>query len=161
MPRRRRSLLGGAPRLHHRVYCIELHPAVRRQARFRRQNPDARYDATCLYVGSTGLEPEARFENHLRGHKGCPLVRTYGVRLRPDLFAFNAGLHACVRAGKPERVSALLRRMEAAGVPPDAATATIAAKAGVVVSVAASRDGGEGAERRGWTEGEGGVENNV
>jgi hypothetical protein len=87
MPRRRRSLLGGAPRLHHRVYCIELHPAVRRQARFRRQNPDARYDATCLYVGSTGLDPEARFENHLRGHKGCPLVRTYGVRLRPDLFA--------------------------------------------------------------------------
>ena len=87
MPRRRRSLLGGSPRLHHRVYCIELHPAVRRQARFRRQNPHARYDATCLYVGSTGLDPEARFENHLRGHKGCPLVRTYGVRLRPDLFA--------------------------------------------------------------------------
>jgi hypothetical protein len=85
--RRRRRLLGGSPKLHHRVYCIELHPAVRRQARFRRQNPHARYDATCLYVGSTGLDPEARFENHLRGHKGCPLVRTYGVRLRPDLFA--------------------------------------------------------------------------
>ncbi len=68
------------------MYCIELHPAVRRQARFRRQNPHARYDATCLYVGSTGLDPEARFENHLRGHKGCPLVRAYGVRLRPDLF---------------------------------------------------------------------------
>ncbi len=87
MPRRRRSLLGGSPRLHHRVYCIELHPAVRAAARFRRQNPHARYDATCLYVGSTGLDPEIRFENHLRGHKGCPLVRTYGVRLRPDLFA--------------------------------------------------------------------------
>ena len=85
--RRRRRLLGGSPKLHHRVYCIELHPAVRRQARFRQQNPHARYDATCLYVGSTGLDPEARFENHLRGHKGCPLVRTYGVRLRPDLFA--------------------------------------------------------------------------
>jgi hypothetical protein len=56
-------------------------------ARFRRQNPQARYDATCLYVGSTGLDPEARFENHLRGHKGCPLVRVYGVRLRPDLYA--------------------------------------------------------------------------
>ena len=87
MRRRRRHLLGGSPKLHHRVYCIELHPAVRRQARFRRQNPHARYDATCLYVGSTGLDPEARFENHLRGHKGCPLVRAYGVRLRSDLFA--------------------------------------------------------------------------
>jgi hypothetical protein len=87
MRRRRRRLLGESPKLHHRVYCIELHPAVRRQARFRRQNPHARYDATCLYVGSTGLDPEARFENHLRGHKGCPLVRTYGVRLRTDLFA--------------------------------------------------------------------------
>lgn len=87
MPRSRRLASRRPGPLHHRVYCVELHPAVRRSARFRRQNPHARYDATCLYVGSTGLDPEARFANHLRGHKGCPLVRAYGVRLRPDLYA--------------------------------------------------------------------------
>ena len=87
MPARRRSPVRRLRALHHRVYCIELAPAVRRMARFRRQNPQARYDATCLYVGSTGLDPDVRFDNHLRGHKGCPLVRIYGVRLRPDLYA--------------------------------------------------------------------------
>ena len=87
MPTRRRSPIGRQRRLHHRVYVVELVPAVRRMARFRRQNPQARHDATCLYVGSTGLDPEVRFANHLRGHKGCPLVRIYGVRLRPDLYA--------------------------------------------------------------------------
>jgi hypothetical protein len=42
---------------------------------------------TCLYVGSTGLDPAVRFANHLRGHKGCPLVRKHGLCLRPDLYA--------------------------------------------------------------------------
>jgi len=84
---RRRRIVGGPRKLHHRIYCIELAPAVRSQGRFRRQNPQARHDATCLYVGSTGLEPAVRFQNHLRGHKGCPLVRRYGVHLKPDLFA--------------------------------------------------------------------------
>ena len=74
-------------RLHHRVYCVELDTAVRRVARFRRQNPHARSGAPCLYVGSTGLDPAARFANHLRGHKGCWLVRVFGIRLRPDLHA--------------------------------------------------------------------------
>jgi len=74
-------------RLHHRVYCVELHTKVRGDRRFQRQNRYTTPAMTCLYVGSTGLEPEVRFANHLRGHKGCPLVRKYGLRLRTDLYA--------------------------------------------------------------------------
>ena len=76
-----------AKKLHHRVYCVELHTAVRGDRRFQRQNRYTKPGQTCLYVGSTGLDPEVRYENHLRGHKGCPLVRDHGFRLRPDLFA--------------------------------------------------------------------------
>lgn len=75
------------PGLHHRVYCIELHTKVRGERTFQRQNRYTTPSMTCLYVGSTGLDPAVRFANHLRGHKGCPLVRKYGLRLRPDLYA--------------------------------------------------------------------------
>ncbi len=75
------------PGLHHRVYCIELHTKVRGERRFQRQNRYTTPSMTCLYVGSTGLDPAVRFANHLRGHKGCPLVRKHGLCLRPDLFA--------------------------------------------------------------------------
>jgi len=74
-------------RLHHRVYVVELDPAVRRDRRFVSQNRYTTPSMTCLYVGSTGVDPAVRFGNHLRGHKGCPLVRRHGVRLRPDLYA--------------------------------------------------------------------------
>ena len=73
--------------LHHRVYCVELHSRVRGDRRFQRQNRYTTPGMTCLYVGSTGLDPTIRFANHLRGHKGCPLVRRYGLRLREDLYA--------------------------------------------------------------------------
>jgi hypothetical protein len=72
--------------LHHRVYCVELHTSVRGTRRFQRQNRYTTPAMTCLYVGSTGLEPAVRFANHLRGHKGCPLVREYGLHLREDLY---------------------------------------------------------------------------
>jgi len=75
------------PGLHHRVYCIELHTKVRGERRFQRQNRYTTPSMTCLYVGSTGLDPAVRFANHLRGHKGCPLVRKHGLCLRPDLYA--------------------------------------------------------------------------
>jgi len=75
------------PGLHHRVYCIELHTKVRGERKFQRQNRYTTPSMTCLYVGSTGIDPAVRFENHLCGHKGCPLVRKYGRRLRPDLYA--------------------------------------------------------------------------
>lgn len=72
---------------HHRIYVVELAPTVRRERRFIRQNRYTTPGQTCLYVGSTGLDPEVRYVNHLRGHKGCRLVRDHALRLRPDLYA--------------------------------------------------------------------------
>ena len=47
---------------HHNVYVVELSPEVLQHARFRKANPD--YDAVkpCVYVGMTGLSPEARLD---------------------------------------------------------------------------------------------------
>jgi hypothetical protein len=35
----------------------------------------------------TGLSPEERFENHKAGRKAARVVRKYGVRLVPKLYA--------------------------------------------------------------------------
>ena len=35
----------------------------------------------------TGLTPEERFENHKRGVKASSLVKRYGIRLLPALYA--------------------------------------------------------------------------
>jgi hypothetical protein len=39
------------------------------------------------YVGMTGLSPEERFENHKQGRKAARIVKHYGVRLVPRLYA--------------------------------------------------------------------------
>ena len=75
------------PRETHRVYVIELDPAVLGEKRFRERNSHCRAGMPCVYVGMTGLTVEQRFDNHRRGHKGSRLVKQYGRRLRPDLFA--------------------------------------------------------------------------
>lgn len=68
------------------VYVIELDPAVRRIARFRRANPDMAGGAECFYVGSSVREPVLRFDQHKEGYKSNRFAREYGLRLRPDLF---------------------------------------------------------------------------
>jgi len=40
-----------------------------------------------VYVGMTGLTPEARFENHKAGIKDARVVKRYGIRLLPELYA--------------------------------------------------------------------------
>ena len=39
------------------------------------------------YVGMTGLTPAERFQNHKAGIKAARVVRKYGVRLVPRLYA--------------------------------------------------------------------------
>jgi len=39
------------------------------------------------YVGITGLSPEERFRNHKNGLKAAAVVRRFGVRLVPKLYA--------------------------------------------------------------------------
>lgn len=39
------------------------------------------------YVGMTGLSPEQRFNNHRQGVKAARIVRKFGERLVPKLYA--------------------------------------------------------------------------
>ena len=41
----------------------------------------------AYYVGMTGLPPETRFENHKKGIKAARVVKKFGVRLVPKLYA--------------------------------------------------------------------------
>jgi predicted GIY-YIG superfamily endonuclease len=59
---------------HHSVYVVYL----------RNPKGDGR---AGYYVGMTGLTPEQRFKNHKTGIKAARVVKAYGVRLVPKLFA--------------------------------------------------------------------------
>ena len=59
---------------HHSVYVVYL------------RNPKGDGKAG-YYVGMTGLTPELRFQNHKAGHKAASVVRKYGERLVPKLYA--------------------------------------------------------------------------
>jgi hypothetical protein len=41
----------------------------------------------AYYVGMTGLTPEQRFDNHKEGIKSAGIVRRFGERLVPRLYA--------------------------------------------------------------------------
>ena len=41
----------------------------------------------AYYVGMTGLSPEQRFDNHKKGLKSAGVVRRFGERLVPKLYA--------------------------------------------------------------------------
>ena len=71
---------------HHSVYVILLKPAAQRLRLVRAANPDHGPAKPCVYVGMTGLTPEARFVNHQRGIKSAAVVVRYGVRLMPELY---------------------------------------------------------------------------
>jgi len=59
---------------HHSVYVVYL------------RNPKGDGHA-AYYVGMTGLTPEERFHNHKSGIKAARVVRKFGVRLVPKLYA--------------------------------------------------------------------------
>jgi len=70
MPKSRKS----RPKDHHSVYVVYL------------RNP--RGDGKAgYYVGMTGLSPEQRFLNHKNGIKAAGVVRRFGERLVPKLYA--------------------------------------------------------------------------
>ena len=72
------------------VYVIDLDAAVwRDRPKMRKSNP--RYNRLTgpgfLYVGMTMYTPKERFETHKAGGKlSSPVVRKYGIRLRPTLY---------------------------------------------------------------------------
>ncbi|HMD35049.1 MAG TPA: hypothetical protein VKH42_08780 [Vicinamibacterales bacterium] len=62
------------PREHHHVYVVYL------------RNPKGDGKAG-YYVGMTGLTPAQRFQNHKAGVKAARVVRRFGERLVPRLYA--------------------------------------------------------------------------
>jgi hypothetical protein len=59
---------------HHNVYVVFL------------RNPKGDGKA-AYYVGMTGLAPETRFQNHKNGVKAARIVKRFGERLVPKLYA--------------------------------------------------------------------------
>ena len=72
---------------HHNVYVILLDAKVARHPTILRINPKRDPAQPCVYVGMSGLPPEHRFENHKHGYKAAWVVKKYGVRLMPELYA--------------------------------------------------------------------------
>ncbi len=72
---------------HHNVYVVLLDDAVLKHPAILRLNRKRDPAKPCVYVGMTGLPVEHRFENHKNGYKSAWVVKTYGVRLLPELFA--------------------------------------------------------------------------
>jgi len=78
------------PALRYYVYVVALDDTVWNEPRFRRANPDYRFDKPCVYVGMTGLDPDLRFDRHKAGIQANRFVRDYGLRLMPKLYeVFN------------------------------------------------------------------------
>lgn len=76
----------GSPKTSH-VYVVELRTDAIIDDIFEGQREHrARHDGECYYVGMTGLSPEERFANHIRGHRAARIVRRYGRRLCPELY---------------------------------------------------------------------------
>jgi len=75
------------PEHHHHVYVVLLDPAAGRLGKVRALNPDRDPKKPCVYVGMSGLLPKDRFANHLRGDKASSVVRRFGIRLLPELYA--------------------------------------------------------------------------
>lgn len=77
-------------RYHHHVYVVELSRDVLCEPRFKHCNPGYDPAKPCVYVGMTGLDPDARFDKHKAGIRSNRFVRVYGLRLLPELYeAYN------------------------------------------------------------------------
>jgi hypothetical protein len=72
---------------HHNVYVVLLAPAGGKIRKVLLANPLRNPKSPVVYVGLTGLTPKERFANHKQGIKSSALVRRYGIRLLPELYA--------------------------------------------------------------------------
>jgi len=92
------------------VYVIELDPEVFTCKKFRDANPDWHDRKPCVYVGSTALTPEERFEQHLAGYKANRYAHAYGVRLLPRLYRSRQHYESRKLAEQAEKQRALSLR---------------------------------------------------
>jgi predicted GIY-YIG superfamily endonuclease len=87
MKRRTLARHKAATGAHHSVYVVLLDPAVATLRKVQQLNPNRSPAMPCVYVGLTGLTPEQRFANHQAGIKSAAVVKKYGLRLLPELYA--------------------------------------------------------------------------
>lgn len=94
------------------VYVIELSRDVLQHNKFVDANPYMQADKPCVYVGSTCLTPERRYQQHLEGHKSNRYVREYAIQLMPRLYANWQGCETRKLAEEAEvkRAESLRRR---------------------------------------------------
>jgi hypothetical protein len=85
--RKRRRLRSAEPEFHHNVYVVLLCKAALKDRSILRHNPERDPSKPAVYVGMTGLPVDHRCENHKNGYKAARLVRKFGVRLMPELYA--------------------------------------------------------------------------
>ena len=74
------------PAHHYCVYVVELDDRIWNLARFRKANPGHVLGKPFVYVGMTGLDPDLRFDRHKAGIQANGYVKTYGLRLLPQLY---------------------------------------------------------------------------
>ena len=86
------------PAGHHSVYVVYL------------KNPKGDGKA-AYYVGMTGLSPDQRFVNHKQGIKAARVVRKFGERLVPRLYAhLNPMPYARAKTMEPMLADSLRKR---------------------------------------------------
>ena len=68
------------------MYVVELSDRVWNEASFRRANPDHQLGKPFVYVGTTGLDPNRRFDKHKAGIQANRFVQQFGLRLLPELY---------------------------------------------------------------------------
>ena len=90
------GLLNAKPRRTHRVYVIDLDPAVRERREVQRANPNADPIMPCVYVGQTGRSLKTRRAQHRRRRRaGRGYVTDYGFG-RPFLWDRFKHLNPCL-----------------------------------------------------------------
>ena len=67
------------------IYVINLSKGVLRENNFVNRNPHYAGQKRCVYVGLTGLTPEARLAQHKAGIRSCRYVRRFGKGLLRSL----------------------------------------------------------------------------
>jgi len=102
--------------VEYNVYVIELDKAVLGKRKFEEVNPDYDPAKPCVYVGQSAKKPEGRFQQHLAGEHANPLVKRYGVRLKPKLYEKYNPLPSRIKAESKEKWLAEKLRKKGYGV---------------------------------------------
>ena len=109
------GLLNSKPRRTHRVYVIDLDPAVRERREVRKCNPNYNPDMPCVYVGQTGLSLKKRRAQHRNGvNAGRGYVTKYGFG-RLFLKELFKDLNPCLPEDSLKHERELAARLRAEG----------------------------------------------